>query len=394
VAEHGVTSAAPAAHPVAAPRDARDVADRVREAAAARSPLRIVGGGTWLDAGRPVPDAAPLDLAALSGIVEYVPGDLTLTARAGTPLGTIARVTAAERQWLAMDPWGAPGGSIGATIATASAGPLAHLFGTPRDNVLGVEAVTGRADVVRGGGRVVKNVAGFDLVRLFTGAWGTLGALTEVTVRLRALPEVDETVIVELPDAPALVRQLLDGIRRAPLAPWAMELLSEPLAASLGLGDRALLMVRLAGNAALVASQRGTLSMIGATELVPADTWARLREAEPPHGAVVRLSHWPAATPETWAVAVRIARAGDGWAHMTAGRGVARVVLPDVHAPTSALLAALASPFPGTRIYERLPAALWPALAPSAAASRLARGVRAAFDPQRVLNPGILGSES
>src|SRR5439155_9619738 len=102
------------------------------------------------------------------GIVEYVPGDLTLTARAGTTLAEIRDATAAEQQWLALDPHGSDDGTIGATVATASAGPLATAFGTPRDLVLGVEFLTGGGALARGGGRVVKNVAGFDLVRLLT----------------------------------------------------------------------------------------------------------------------------------------------------------------------------------------------------------------------------------
>ena len=132
-------------------------------------------------------------LRELSGITEYVPGDLTLTARAGTTLGEIRDATAAHGQWLALDPYGADEGTIGATIATASAGPLSTFFGGPRDLVLGVEFVTGDGVVARGGGRVVKNVAGFDLTRLITGSWGTLGVVTEVTLRLHARPRGDET---------------------------------------------------------------------------------------------------------------------------------------------------------------------------------------------------------
>ncbi|MGH7647163.1 MAG: FAD-binding oxidoreductase, partial [Gemmatimonadaceae bacterium] len=167
----------------------QDVATLVKDAAANRAPLRIVGRGHWLDAGRPVHTATPLALDALSGIIAYIPGDLTLTARAGTTLAEIASATAEHGQWLALDPFGPDDGTIGATVATASAGPLAHSLGTPRDAVLGLEVVTGDGTIIRTGGRVVKNVAGFDLTRLFTGSWGTLGVITEVTVRLRAKPE-------------------------------------------------------------------------------------------------------------------------------------------------------------------------------------------------------------
>ncbi len=206
-----------------------EVLERVRgsvmpkgfECATPAAPLRIVGSGTWLDAGRPVRGANELSLADDDAIVEYVPSDLTLTARAGVTLAHIARVTAAERQWLALDPHGAASGTLGATIATASAGPLAHAFGTPRDNVLGVEAVIGTGEIVRAGGRVVKNVAGFDLTRLFTGAWGTLAVITEATVRLRALPERDQTLTLAVPPVEALERWLAK-VRALPFSPLAL----------------------------------------------------------------------------------------------------------------------------------------------------------------------------
>ena len=160
----------------------------IKESEKGRTPIRISGGSTWLDAGRPVRANKTLSLAGDTGVVSYVPGDLTLTVRAGTPLSEIDRVTREHDQWLPLDPYGSPDGTIGATIATASAGPLASSFGLPRDLLLGLEFVNGRGDVVRGGGKVVKNVAGFDLSRLLTGSWGTLGVITEVTVRLYACP--------------------------------------------------------------------------------------------------------------------------------------------------------------------------------------------------------------
>src|SRR5438552_6449213 len=117
--------------------------DRVRDAADRRTPLRVVGRGTWLDAGRPVVANESVSTRDLTGITEYVPGDLTLTARAGTTLEEIRLATAAHDQWLALDPYGGDEGTLGATIATASAGPLSTSFGTPRDLMLGLEFVTG-----------------------------------------------------------------------------------------------------------------------------------------------------------------------------------------------------------------------------------------------------------
>src|SRR5688500_14238301 len=160
------------------------IAPAIRESGATHTPLRISGRSNWLDAGRPVRAEKNLSLRDDSGVVSYVPGDLTLTVRAGTTLAEIERVTLEHDQWLPLDPYGSSDGSIGATIATASAGPLASSFGLPRDLLLGVEFVTGRGDVVRAGGKVVKNVAGFDLSRLLTGSWGTLGVIAQVTLRL------------------------------------------------------------------------------------------------------------------------------------------------------------------------------------------------------------------
>src|SRR5205085_6386596 len=107
------------------------------------------GGGSWLDANRPVRANEALDVREHKGIVEYEPGDLTLTARAGTTLDEIALATGANGQWLALDPYGDPSrATLGATIATASYGPLAHAFGSPRDMTLGVELVSGTGDLV------------------------------------------------------------------------------------------------------------------------------------------------------------------------------------------------------------------------------------------------------
>ena len=164
----------------------RRVADAVRAAAEAGEGLRIVGAGTWLDAGHPVSATRTLSLADDRGIVAYSPGDLTITVRAGTTLAEIAEALREHGQWLALDPEGGMDVTIGATVATGSYGPAATLYGTVRDQLLGMTVVTGRGDIARPGGRVVKNVAGFDLTRLMTGAWGTLGVITEVTLRVRS----------------------------------------------------------------------------------------------------------------------------------------------------------------------------------------------------------------
>jgi glycolate oxidase FAD binding subunit len=389
----GAPSAAAIPSGALRPTDTPSVREIVRDAIDRKAPVRIVGRGTWLDAGRPMADFPRLALDGLTGIVDYTPGDLTLTARAGTSLAEIAAATAPNGQWLALLPWGGDAGSLGAAAATASAGPLSGAFGTPRDMVIGLEAVTGTGDVVRGGGRVVKNVAGFDLTRLMIGAWGTLGVLTEVSVRLRGLPEHDITVALPLPATPAQVTAFLTKIRAASVAPLALELVGAALAARLRLEPRPQLLVRLAGNGESVASQREALSQLGDVVQVDPSVWNTIRVTEPAVASVVRLSGPVARFSETWATAERIAAlAPDGFAHATALRSVARVVLPnDDSGLPSAAADAIAALTRDVRVFERLPAASWPTLAPTAVADRISVGIRNAFDPHRVLNPGILG---
>jgi glycolate oxidase FAD binding subunit len=379
-----------------APERTEDVAACVRDARTRGTSLRIVAGGTWLDAGRPCAAAGRLALHALRGITEFEPDDFTLTARAGTPLGEIGEMAAGAGRWLTLQPFGSPDGTIGATVATASWGPLASAFGTPRDHVLGCAIVTGGGEIVRAGGRVVKNVAGFDLVRLATGAWGTLGAITEVTVRLRALPEVDRTLAVApAGDGEASVSALWRWLRESPFTPLAAELCSPALAARLGVADEAILLVRLGGNEPLVRAAERSVGELGAVRELDAGVWDRLRVAEPDGSVTVRLGTLPASLGSEWARASRAAERAGGWAHATLARGVVRCVVPaDTAAERNEEFSRVwgiigEAPAPGSRVVERAPAWLWSEI-PASAADPLSSGVRRAFDPDALLNTGIL----
>ena len=125
------------------PQSVDDVCTVMLDAISRDEPLHILGADTWHNAGAPVHATRIVSLAAVSGIVAYVPGDLTITALAGTTLAELAHVTASHGQWIGLDPAGARGGTIGATVATGSSGPLSQAFGTPRDLVLGLDTVTG-----------------------------------------------------------------------------------------------------------------------------------------------------------------------------------------------------------------------------------------------------------
>ncbi|HEX2779635.1 MAG TPA: FAD-linked oxidase C-terminal domain-containing protein, partial [Gemmatimonadaceae bacterium] len=370
------------------------ISEEVRAARAARTPIRIVGAGTWLDAMHPVAAERRLELRD-ADIVEYVPGDLTMTARAGAPLAALDAAARANGQCIGLDPFGSAEGTLGATLATASAGPLAHAFGTPRDNVLGVELVTGEGTIARGGGRVVKNVAGFDLTRLAIGAWGTLAVITEATLRLRALPEQELTVALALGERPTAIADVLMRLRQLSLAAWALEVVDGAVSRALGIADRPVVLARLAGNEPLVEAQRRELATLGDCAPIDASVWTRLRAIEPQGAAVVRVSTLPAALPPLLGDALAPqALAAQTLLHATLSRGVIRCILPP-HAlgVLTELVARTRQHFaaPRTWIWEKLPREGAPTRADSPVSDRLSRRTRDAFDPDRVLNPGIFG---
>ena len=368
-----------------------EVQSAVRAAAAGGETLRIAGAGTWLNAGRPVQAATTLSLRALAGIVEYVPGDLTITAWAGTSLEELDQAVAEHGQWIALDPFGSRTGTLGATVATASSGPLATSFGTPRDVVLGVQCVTGDGDIVHGGARVVKHVAGFDIVRLMTGAWGTLGVITMLTLRLRARAPVDTTFAVALGAQP--LRDWFVAYRAASVAPLAAELIDARTAAALGIGDECVVLVRVSGNDEAVTAQESALRALGSVREVAGGVWSRLAELDAAApAAALRVSHRVAHVADVWDQALHLAHDVAGaLVHATLERGVARVVLREI--ADSELAARLQAPTPVAcaRVFEVLSPQLWPRFAPSVVSDPVSMRIRAAFDPDRRLNAGILG---
>jgi glycolate dehydrogenase FAD-binding subunit len=189
--------------------------------------IRVEGRGTWL------PADAPADLAVstrgLEQIVSVSPADLVATVQAGTSLEALRRRLADYGMWLAIDPPGRPERSIGSLVATATAGPLRQGFGPVRDHVLGCTVATGDGRLVNAGGRVVKNVAGYDLTKLQVGGFGGFGIIAEVHLRLRALPRADVTLLARgtRDDLTSGARDLIAGH----VLPGALELLSPALAA-------------------------------------------------------------------------------------------------------------------------------------------------------------------
>ncbi|MEI6740005.1 MAG: FAD-binding protein [Gemmatimonadaceae bacterium] len=385
------------------PADVAALRAIVREAHATQTPLRIRGAGEWMDAGRPVHAHQQLSTRALSQVLEYVPDDLVITVGAGMTLRELSAITAAHDQWLALDPWGSnedgDGGTIGATIATASHGPLSLGYGRARDLVLGIGFVTGDGTPVQAGGRVVKNVAGFDLVRMSTGAWGTLGVLTSMSLRLHARPADDATWVVPLESAASTVlSSLVSRLNCAPLLPYtatlsACLLLTHEAARTVGAASGhadapAVLLARGTGNHAAVAAQEEALATVGPVTRVPSAMWRTVRGLDADR-AVVRQTQAPLQTAATmealhrWCVAQGasdIQLLGDPL------RGTVRcsATLP-AHPTTPA-----STPLPPGVIAERLPMAWWDHV-PSAVGDPISQRLQQRFDPAGVLNPGILG---
>src|SRR5512142_2001127 len=199
------------------PRDAKEVEEAVRWALGNDKALEVSGQGTKRAIGRPSQTDLTLDLSGLTGLTLYEPAELVLSARAGTPLAEIEAELEMHNQQLAFEPidYGpllggeAGAGSIGGVIAANLSGPRRIKAGAARDHFLGVTAVTGRGDTIKSGGRVVKNVTGYDLCKLFAGSWGTLAAMTDVTLKVLPKPETEATVLVSgLIDAQACAAML------------------------------------------------------------------------------------------------------------------------------------------------------------------------------------------
>src|SRR5215469_14297909 len=186
------------------PRDVKEVEDAVRWALGNEKALELAGHGTKRTIGRPSQTDLTLDLSALTGVTLYEPAELVLSARAATPLAEIEALLEKNNQELAFEPidYGpllgveANRGTLGGAIAANLSGPRRVKSGAARDHFLGVAAVTGRGETIKSGGRVVKNVTGYDLCKLLAGSWGTLAAMTDVTIKVLPKAETEATVVV------------------------------------------------------------------------------------------------------------------------------------------------------------------------------------------------------
>lgn len=377
------------------PDSAQQTASVLRIATDEAVPVEPAGGGGWLRAGRK-PARAPIVLstARLTSIDEYEPADLVASVGAGVKLNEFQALAAGHRQCIALDPPGDAHTTIGAVISTASAGPLRFGYGAPRDQVLGLELVTGDGRVVNLGGKVVKNVAGYDLTRLVVGSHGTLGVITRVHMRLQPR---NETAVFSLVGESAALSRLALQLRSAALEASALELrLGED-------PEESTLYVWIPGNDATVNAARDELAWVAGREPIRIDedaVSALTRELTFARPAVVsvRIAALPVESIELLAAALRVRAClvrDDIWLH--AGSGIVRIdgdLDADMEdflvetidklrlflAPLRASVRVVAAP---AHLHDRLN--LFPSLGPEL---RLMRELKQTFDPAGILAPG------
>ncbi len=354
-------------------------ADLAEAIAAATAPLLVRGGGTRT-IGQAVGDV--LETGGLTGVALYEPGALTLVVRAGTPVAEVERVLAADRQRLAFEVPDLRGllgregvSTIGGVVAANASGPRRVQVGAARDALLGVRFVDGSGTVIKNGGRVMKNVTGYDLVKLLAGSRGTLGVLTEVSFKVQALPEAEATLVIGgLGDEAGLA-----ALRRALGSPFDISGAARHSGQSL---------IRVEGMAGSVAYRLDRLrALVGgdvevAEAAVSAALWRDVRDVALFHdkpGEVWRIVTLPTAAAE---IAGRLA----GEALWDCGGGLIWLRLD--HGRGAEVAAAVAGRGHATRVRGD-GGPVFPPEAPEVAL--LAAGLRAKFDPRGILNAGLIG---
>ncbi|MDP6345082.1 MAG: FAD-binding protein [Alphaproteobacteria bacterium] len=398
------------------PGDAAQVLEAVRWAAASEKPLEVLGGGSKRGLGRPNHAGHRLDLTALSGVSLYEPEELVLTASAGTSLGEIQAMLAQQRQQLAFEPpdladlYGGDGEqTIGGVLAANLAGSRRIKAGAARDHLLGVKGVSGRGEEFKSGGRVVKNVTGYDLCKLMAGSFGTLAAMTEVTVKVLPAPEktrtvlafglADEAAVAALAQAGGSPHEV-SGLAHLPAAVAARSAVSYVNGA-----NAAVTAVRIEGPAPSVAHRTGALreqlAAVGAVEELHGSNSAALwREVGavagllPDTGAVI----WKVSVPpiDGPAVARRVlAEGGEGY-YDWAGGLVWLALPPSDDAGADLVRGAVAAVARGgdgghatlMRAPEAMRGAVEVFQPPIPALAALQGRIKEAFDPLGILNPG------
>jgi glycolate oxidase FAD binding subunit len=375
-----------------APADPEALAQALRSAGEAGQPVRVLGGGTklqWGVRGEGEP-AIELSTERLDRVLEHNAGDMTAVVEAGIPFAGAQQTFAAEGQMLALDPPDLGGATLGGIVATADSGPLRARYGAARDLVLGVRVALSDGSLAQAGGKVIKNVAGYDLAKLYAGSFGTLGAIVSLSVRLHPLPPATITARGSSSD-PAALAAAASALSHAPIEQHACDVRWRQ-------GHGALLS-RFAGAAPRPQAETAAALLREAgleVELIEDDDalWEAQREGQRSDaGTVVRIS----ARQTQLADVLRAAAHHDAALVGRAGLGLAWLRLESrepAHA-TAAVMQLRADLSPAPCVVLDAPTAVRAALDPwdgiDAGARALMRRIRERFDPTGVCAPGILG---
>jgi glycolate dehydrogenase FAD-binding subunit len=385
-----------------APASAAELAEAVHAADQDGQAVAPVGGGTQLELGMP---PAKLDVVSdttsLDRVVEYEPADLTITVEAGIRFSRLQSLLAEQGQFLALDPPAEDAATLGGLIATNVSGPLRFAYGTARDLVLGTRVVNPDGAVTRAGGRVVKNVAGYDLNKLYIGSLGTLGIIVELSLKLAPIPPASASVIAQFADLDG-ARGVLNAVIHSPLSPLAVELLGPGAADAAGLPRALVIVFRVGGYPQAVERQVRDLSELlgqhgGQRVEAPETAWGDLArgrlaavcralvlKASAPISASTRLVHiletrLKGLEPIVWS------HAGSGVAFAACSAPSDPGVLLEIRTEISGLGSN------ASLVIQRCPTALkrsvdvWGDPGSSLA---LMRALKNKLDPHRTLNPG------
>ena len=398
-------------------RDAADVEEVVRSAIASDQPLEIVGHGSKRLIGQPMATNAVLDLSALNAVTAYEPNELIITVQAGAPLADVKSLIDSKNQQFAFEPidtsllLGTPRtGTIGGMIGAGLAGPRRIKAGGARDHLLGAHAVSGFGDSFKAGGRVVKNVTGYDLCKLLAGSWGTLAVMTEVTLKVMPRPESERTLVLRGLDDITANRAMTAALGSPFDVSGAAHVPNSAFrAAAGGLDDlgsprQALTLLRLEGITASVVHRAAALAKLlspfGAAEIVDdvasAVVWSSVRDVAP-FAASGSLGAWP-----VWrivcppaaggALGERLSRDTGGDMIYDWGGGLIWAALPPKPDAQAALLRPRVDAVGGHATLIRATEALRRTVdvfhPQPAGLADLSERVRISFDPKNILNRG------
>ena len=294
-------------------RDAKDVEDAVRTAIASEQPLEIIGNGSKRLIGQPMATNALLDLSSLNAVTSYEPNELIITVQAGAPVADVQSLIDSRNQQFAFEPIDtapllgtANQATIGGMIGAGLAGPRRIKAGGARDHLLGAHGVSGFGDSFKAGGRVVKNVTGYDLCKLLAGSWGTLAVMTEVTLKVMPRPESERTLVLRGLDAARANRTMTAAlgspfdVSGAAHVPGSVFHVAATELGDLGSPGEAVTLLRLEGILASVVHRAAALGKLlaafGAAQVLEdaasAAVWSSVRDVEP-FAANGTLGAWP-----------------------------------------------------------------------------------------------------